>query len=404
MERIVVTGLGVVSSIGCTIADFEKGLIEGKSGCAPAVNFDASGFEEVHACEVKDFEPLDYIRNNNIEELGRSSQFAIAAARMALADAGLDDVALRGQRVPVIIGTTDGESQPLDDLARHWVAEGLESVPSELIEKTAAGNLANAVSREFGLRGPSRTISTACSAGNYAIGNAFDMLSNGVAQIAICGGSDSVCRKTYSGFSRLGTIAPVQCQPFDLNRKGILTGEGSGVLVLETLSSAQARGASIHAEVLGYGLSCDADHMVSPNAESVARCIRIAHSNARVSATDVDYVCAHGTGTSANDTVESAAIKAVFGTQIPPVSSIKSMVGHSMGAASAIASIACILAIGRGFLPPTINHQTIDPDCIPDCVSNHSRKLTVHIAQNNGFAFGGNNAITIFSSIDREVA
>lgn len=404
MERIVVTGLGVVSSIGCTLDDFERGLIEGHSGRAPAHNFDVSGFGAPQACEVKDFDPVTHVRNTPVGALGRSSQFSIGAARMAFADAGLDEADLKGRRIPVTIGTTDGESQTLDELARYWVASGLMDAPPELIEKSAAGNLSNAISREFGLRGASRTISTACSAGNYAIGNAFDMLRAGQADIAVCGGSDSVCRKTYSGFSRLGTIAPEKCQPFDLNRQGILTGEGSGILILETLSSAQARGARIHAELLGYGLSCDADHMVSPNAESVARCIRIAHANAGVQPSQVDYVCAHGTGTSANDTVESQAIKAAFGAHVPPTSSIKSMVGHSMGAASAIASIACILAIGRGFLPPTINHDTTDPNCIPDCVPNASRKQQVRIAQNNGFAFGGNNAITVYGALDREVA
>lgn len=404
MERIVVTGLGVVSSIGCTREEFEEGLLAGKSGMATATQFDTTGFGEVRACEVKDFDASVYVRNTDPDSLGRSSQFSIAATRMALADAGLPDEELRSRFVPVIIGTTDGESHPLDELARIWASEGLDACPAALIEKSAAARLANAVSREFGLSGPSRTISTACSAGNYAIGNARDILQMGTADIAICGGSDSVCRKTYSGFSRLGTIAPERCQPFDRNRMGILTGEGAGILVLETLSSARTRGARIYAELLGYGLSCDADHMVSPNMSSVARCIRIAHADASISPSDVDYICAHGTGTSANDTVESGAIKRVFKNAVPAVSSIKSMVGHSMGAASAIASIACILSIRNGFLPPTINHETRDPDCIEDCVPNHSRRQPVRIAQNNGFAFGGNNAITIYGTFRPETA
>lgn len=404
MERIVVTGLGVVSSIGCTREEFEQGLLEGKSGMAIATQFNTTGFGEVKACEIKNFDPASYIRNSDVETLGRSSQFSIAVARMALEDAGLDEAALRGQYVPVTIGTTDGESQPLDDLARIWANGQLDDAPAALFEKSAAAQLSNAVSREFGLCGPSRTISTACSAGNYAIGNARDILQSGAAKIALCGGSDSVCRKTYSGFSRLGTIAPEKCQPFDLNRMGILTGEGAGMLVLETLSSARERGATIYAELLGYGLSCDADHMVSPNMNSVARCIRIALDDAKVNPADVDYVCAHGTGTSANDTVESGAIKTVFSEKLPAVSSIKSMVGHSMGAASAIAAIACILAIRNGFLPPTINHETPDPDCVPDCVPNTARRQTVRIAQNNGFAFGGNNAITVYGAYEEEVA
>jgi len=404
MERIVVTGLGVVSSIGCSIAEFEAGMREGRSGMAPGKNFNLAGFDNVRACEVKDFDPSKYLENTDANTVARSSQFSIAAARMALEDAGLDLSELRGQRIPVIIGTTDGESQPLDEVARIWAEDGLGAVPAGLFAKSATGSIPNAVSREFGLTGSSKCISTACSAGNYAIGNALDLLRDGDAEIAICGGSDSVCRKTYSGFFRLGTIAPEKCQPFDLNRKGILTGEGSGILVLETLASAKRRGARIYAEVLGYGLSCDADHMVSPNKDSVANCIRVAHESAGVAPGDVDYVCAHGTGTAANDTVESGAIKLVFGDKTPAVSSIKSMVGHSMGAASAIASIACILAIRGDFMPPTVNHETVDPDCVRDCIPNTSRHRKVRIAQNNGFAFGGNNAITIYGAYQQEAA
>ncbi len=403
MERIVVTGLGVVSSIGCTLEEFESSLLGGQSGAGLAEHFNSTGFENVTVCEVKNFDPSAYVRNTPLETLGRSAQFSIAAARMALADAGLEEAELRGRHIPVTIGTTDGESQPLDELARYWANGGLETAPAELVEKSAAGNLSNAISREFGLHGASKTIPTACAAGNYAIGNAYDMLRVGQAHIAICGGSDSVCRKTYSGFSRLGTIAPEKCQPFDLNRQGIVTGEGAGILILETLSSAQARGAHIYAEMLGYGLGCDADHMVAPNKDSVARCIGIAHKAAGVCSADIDYICAHGTGTSANDTIESQAIKAAFGPLVPPVSSIKSMLGHCMGAASAIASIACILSIRGQFLPPTINHDTPDPNCIEDCVPNVSRTHSVRVAQNNGFAFGGNNAITIYGAYRHEV-
>lgn len=397
-ERIVITGMGVVSSIGQDLATFREALMKGKCGVRPASMFNTEGFESVRACEVKDFDASLYIENTLVEKLGRSSRFSIAAAKMALDDAGLGREELVGSPIPVCMGTTDGESQSLDQLAKMWATNNINHFDAELIEQSNTSNLSNSISREFSLRGESVTISTACSAGNYAIGHVYDLLRNGTAKIAICGGSDSVCRKTYSGFSRLGTIAPDKCQPFDLNRKGILTGEGAGVLVLETLSSALERSARIYAEVLGYGLNCDANHMVAPNMESVANCIQLAHKNSRVKAEDVGYICAHGTGTIANDETESGAINIVFDNKPPPVSSIKSMLGHTMGAASAIASIACVLAIYHKFLPPTINHENVDDKCKVDCVPNKFRDAEVNIAQNNGFAFGGNNAITMYGA------
>jgi 3-oxoacyl-[acyl-carrier-protein] synthase II len=403
-EKVVVTGLGVVSSIGLNLGDFKDALVEGRCGAQAASMFNAEGYDSVKACEVKHFDPSLFVENTPLEELGRSSKFSIAAAQMAIEDGGLKRSDISGKNIPVCIGTTDGESQSLDELAWIWAKKGLEKFDADLVEQSVASNLSNSISREFGLCGESVTISTACSAGNYAIGHAFDLLQSGRAKIAICGGSDSVCRKTYSGFSRLGTIAPEKCQPFDVNRKGLLTGEGAGVLVLETLSSALERGAKIYAEVLGYGLNCDANHMVAPNMESVASCIRMAHKNAGVSPEQVDYICAHGTGTVANDVTESGAIKSVYDNNPPPVSSIKSMLGHTMGAASAIASIACVLSIHHQFIPPTINHEIHDENCIDDCVPNESRTADVRVVQNNGFAFGGNNAITMYGKYEKNKA
>jgi 3-oxoacyl-[acyl-carrier-protein] synthase II len=212
----------------------------------------------------------------------------------------------------------------------------------------------------------------------------------------LCGGADAMSRKSFSGFYRLGAIAPEVCQPFDRNRKGILTGEGAGMLLLESLESALQRGAPIHAEVLGYGLTCDANHPVAPDQKSIATCMRVAHQNAGIRPGDVDYISAHGTGTQANDQTETAAIREVFGSAPPPTSSIKSMLGHTMGAASALSSIACVLAMKEGFIPPTINHVEDDPNCLIDCVPNQARPADLRIVQNNAFAFFGNNAIVIY--------
>jgi 3-oxoacyl-[acyl-carrier-protein] synthase II len=239
------------------------------------------------------------------------------------------------------------------------------------------------------------TIPTACAAGNYAIGHGFDAIRTGDVDVALCGGADAVCRKTFTGFYRFGTIAPQVCQPFDRDRKGILTGEGAGVLQLESLRSARQRGARIYAEVLGYGLNCDAHHPVAPDKDNLARCIRLAHRNAGIKPADVDLISAHGTGTPANDVTETGAIRQVF-DEPPPTISIKGMIGHSMGAASALSAAACALAIREGFIPPTINHHTTDPECGLDCVPNKARPAMLNVVQNNALAFGGNNAVLIF--------
>jgi 3-oxoacyl-[acyl-carrier-protein] synthase II len=204
-----------------------------------------------------------------------------------------------------------------------------------------------------------------------------------------------MCRKTFTGFYRIGTIAPDQCRPFDADRKGILTGEGAGVLVLETLESALTRGARIYAEVLGYGLNCDAYHQVAPKEDSVARCMELALADAGIRPHEVDLISAHGTGTKANDITETGAIRRVYGPAPPRTVSLKSMLGHTMGAASALAAIGCSLAITHGFIPPTINHRRTDPECEIDCVPNYAVDANLRVVQNNGLAFGGNNAVVI---------
>lgn len=401
MRRVVVTGIGAVSSVGMGVKAFAQALKDGVSGVSEIRSFDTTGFATNKGCEVQGFEPEQWMQRVEPATLGRSAQFAVAAAKMAVADAGIDPGQLSSSRCGVSIGTTDGESQVIDKLTEQAVRSGYASIDYELTRQVPSHRLSFAIARELDLRGGAVTIPTACSAGNYAIGYAYDSIVLGDTNFMLCGGADSICRKTFAGFYRLGTIAPEVCQPFDAHRKGILTGEGAGVLLLESLDSALARGARIYAEVLGYGLTCDADHMVAPNRSSIARCIRLAHQNAGVQAKDIDYICAHGTGTVANDITEAGAIHEVFGDGKPPVSSIKSMIGHTMGAASALASIACAVAIKDGFIPPTINHRETDPNCNLDCVPNRSRTASLRVVQNNGFAFGGNNAITIYAHYDR---
>ncbi|AYG80714.1 3-oxoacyl-[acyl-carrier-protein] synthase 2 [Streptomyces hundungensis] len=403
-HRVVVTGLGTVTSIGTGPAEFLAGLRTGRSGVKPITSFDTTGYAHANGCEIEGFDAARWIEHIDPGELGRASQFCVAAARMAVDDAHLELTALRARRVLVSVGTTDGESHDLDVLMERQLWDGPESLDPVAARRSTAGLLSSSVVRELELEDVEAvTIPTACAAGNYAIGSGFDAIRSGEVDIALAGGADAVCRKTFTGFYRLGTIAPEVCQPFDVDRKGILTGEGAGILFMESLESALARGARIYAEVLGYGLNCDAHHPVAPDQDSLAACIELAHRNAGVKPEDIDFISAHGTGTKANDVTEAGAIRQVF-AEPPPTISIKSMLGHTMGAASALASAACALAITEGFIPPTINHRATDPECALDPVPNEARQADVRIVQNNALAFAGNNAVVILGRYEGEPA
>ncbi|MEO6502816.1 MAG: beta-ketoacyl-[acyl-carrier-protein] synthase family protein [Jatrophihabitantaceae bacterium] len=400
MVRVAVTGLGPVSSIGIGVSAFAEGLRAGRSGISAITSFDPTGFPHQNAGEVQDFKPTEYLRQLDPSRWGRSSQFAASAARLALADSGLDLSQVDPSRAHAVIGTTSGESQVAEALTAQLVNGGFESQDPALLSQLSANRLANAVSEELGLQGESLTIATACSASNYAIGYGYDLLVTGEADVVFTGGADSVCRWAHAGFFRLGALTGSACAPFDRDRSGILTGEGGAVLMLETFEHAQARGARIYAELLGYGLNCDANHPVSPDQASIAECMRVAHRNAGIEPEEVDYISAHGTGTVANDLIEGRAILEVFGSNPPPVSSIKSMIGHTMGAACGFGAIAAVTAIDQGFLPPTINWVNPDPELTGiDPVPNTARPAKVLIAQNDGFAFGGNNAIVILGAV-----
>lgn len=399
MRRVVVTGLGPVSSIGTGVTAFGAALRAGRSGISQITSFDPSGFPYRNGGEVRDFDPAAWLRRLPTQRWGRSSQFAAAAARLAADDAKLDLDTVDRTRAHAVIGTTSGESVVLEALTASLVEAGFDAVPPQLIEQLPAGRLAHAVSEELGLRGDSLTLATACSASNYALGYAYDLLVTGESDVVFAGGADSVCRWAHAGFYRLGALTESACAPFDRDRSGIITGEGGAVLALETLEHAEARGAHVYAEVLGYGLNCDANHPVAPDRDSIAECIRIAHRNAGITPDQVDYICAHGTGTPANDLVEAQAVVEVFGPEPPPISSIKSMIGHTMGAASGFGAIASALAIEEGFLPPTVNWSHPDPQLAGiDPVPNEARSATVRLVQNNGFAFGGNNAIVLLGA------
>lgn len=398
-RRVVVTGLGPVSSIGIGVADFAASLRAGRTGYSPIASFDPSGFPYQIAGEVPEFAPERLLRRLDPAGWGRSSQFAAAAAGLAARDAGIDGGQVAAEAIAVVMGTTSGESQVVEELTAQSVAGGGQAYAPELIRRLPAARLAHAASAELGAAGHSVTLANACSASNYAIGYGYDLVSTSEYDIAVTGGADSVCRWAHAGFYRLGALSERACAPFDRDRTGILTAEGGVALVLESLEHATSRGARIYAEVLGYGLNCDAEHMVAPDAQRIGECIKLAHERAGIKPADVDYICAHGTGTGSNDRAETAAVRMVFGAQPPPMSSIKSMLGHAMGAASGFGAVAAVLAIAQGFLPPTVNWANPDPafDWL-DPVPNQSRPARVRVAQNHGFAFGGNNCIVLLGA------
>ncbi|MFA5345419.1 MAG: beta-ketoacyl-[acyl-carrier-protein] synthase family protein [Candidatus Omnitrophota bacterium] len=386
-KRIVITGLGVVSSIGTGKDDFWKALIAGTSGISKISSFDTSGYPTHYGGEVKNFEP----GNKN---MGRASNLAIASAKLAVVDAGIKLDNLESQETGVVIGTTMGESQVLEKLNDVWVKNGTEAIDPRLIPLYPCNVLSLNVAQELKLAGPNFVIPNACAAGNYAIGYAYDLIRMGKARMMLAGGTDAFSRIAFIGFNRLLAVAPEKCQPFDKNRKGMLVAEGSGMVLIETLEAALKRGANIYAEILGYGLSCDAHHMTAPFNEGIKEAIEKALSESKIPADKVDYFSAHGTGTPANDRQECLAIKKVFGdySKKLPVSSIKSMLGHTMGAASAIEAVACALSVKNDIIPPTINFQTADPECGIDCVPNVARSMKVDVVLNSASAFGGNNA------------
>ncbi|MDD5617933.1 MAG: beta-ketoacyl-[acyl-carrier-protein] synthase family protein, partial [Candidatus Omnitrophica bacterium] len=300
-----------------------------------------------------------------------------------------------GKRSSVCFGTTGGEAQEIEKIDDVWTKQDVNKVTRWSIIKYPVNNISSNVAIEFKLKGRNRIFTTACAAGNYAIGYGFDLLRLNKTDLVLAGGSDAFSYLSFTGFNQVGAVAPEKCQPFDKNRKGMMVGEGSGAIILERLDTALKRKAPIYAEILGYGLSCDAHHMTNPNKNGIVECMKNALQEAKIREENVDYICAHGTGTKHNDKTECAAINEVFLNRKVPTSSIKSMLGHTMGAASSIETIACCLAIKNDIMPPTVNFETPDSECDIDCVPNKARKQKVNIALNNAFAFGGNNSCLV---------
>lgn len=397
-SRVVVTGIGAVTSIGTGRRQLWDAFLSGRCGISDVESFDTARYSVHRGGEIRDFEPARFVTRLPLASVGRAAALAIAAARLAMDDAGLATGTNDIHGAGVALGTTSGEPQMVEWFNDCETTASRDRIGDEFIGKYPCNRLAAAVAAELQCGGSVMVIPTACAAGNYAVAAAFNALRAGETNLMLAGGADAFSRITYAGFARLGAIAPDLCRPFDLNRRGMIPGEGAAVLVLETLDHAQARGGTVYAEVVGYGLSCDATHMTMPQATGAARAMEQALQTTGMRPADISYISAHGTGTAANDRVETLAVKQVFGgvAKDVPMSSVKSMIGHTMGAASAIEAAACALAVAFDRIPPTINLEHPDPDCDLDYVANASRAHVVQAAMNNAYAFGGHNATVIF--------
>jgi len=406
-QRVVVTGMGAITPLGNNVEEYWQNLKEGRSGAAPITLFDASAYPTRIAAEVKNFDPSAYLEPKDARRMSRFIQFAIAATKMALEQARLTiDESLRDE-VGVIYGSSIGSLTTTEKETRVMIERGGMKINPFFLPMMLSNMGAAQIARFWGARGPNFTTVTACASATHAIGEAVETLRHGAAKVVIAGGSEaSICELGLATFSVLRALTtrneePTKAsRPFDLNRDGLLPAEGAGTLILETLEHAESRGATILAEVVGYGASCDAYHMVAPDPEGygAALAIRRALDDAGITVDEVDYINAHATATTAGDIAETLALKLVFGERAYaiPISATKSMIGHTMGAGGALESIATIMTIREGIIHPTINWETPDPQCDLDCVPNRARRANVRTALCNSFGFGGHNAVLVF--------
>lgn len=404
-ECVVITGVGTISPLGLTVAETWQNLVNGVSGVGPITHFDPDGLLVKIACEVKNFDPEKYISAREARRRSRFEHFAVAAAREAIQQSGLDLNKIDPGRVGVVISSAIGGVQAFSD-AVSQAEEGPRRISPFTIPMLMSNGAAGMVSIDYGFQGPSLSVASACASGADGLGMALLMLQAGIIDIAIAGASEATITPVgVAAFDRLGAMSrrndDYSCtpQPFDLERDGLVMGEGAAVLVLERESHARSRGADILAELAGYGSSADAYHITAPmeDGHGGAQAIRRALDSARINPEEVDYINAHGTATPLNDISETRAIKTAFGDLAYniPVSSTKSMTGHMMGATGAMEAVFCVQTVRENIVPPTINYYVPDPECDLDYVPNQARQLPVRVAVSNAFGFGGHNAVLV---------
>jgi 3-oxoacyl-[acyl-carrier-protein] synthase II len=400
-DRVVVTGMGTVNALAADTGRFAAALRRGECGIGPVSLFDTAGFRTHNGAQVKDFDPRAAIPAHfPLKRMSRSDLFALAAALQALKQAGLDPIPddLR-EDMGVVIGGGAGGLLEAEAFFPDYLRRGGRNARFSRLAPVCCASTANHLAAKFDLWGPKTTLMTACSSGATAIGLGRDLIRTGAARAMIVGGTEPLCRLTFASFNALQAVDPGYCRPFSGNRAGLTLGEAAGILILEPLSGALERGAPILGEILGYGVTCDSHHMTAPDvgASGAARAMRAALADAGLMPEAVDYINAHGTATPLNDLMESRAIKEVFGPRAGriPVSSTKSMHGHTLGASGALEAVVALLAIRGGFIPPTIHFETPDPECDLDYVTEGARSEAPEVVLSNSFAFGGNNTTVI---------
>ncbi|MBD3882661.1 beta-ketoacyl-ACP synthase II [Phormidium tenue FACHB-886] len=407
LKRVVVTGMGAITPIGNTLAEYWEGLLSARNGIAPITLFDASRHDCQIAGEVKDFNPHLYLDRKEAKRMDRFAQFGVSASKQALEDANFTINDLNAEQVGVIIGTGIGGLKVMEDQQEVYLTRGPDRCSPFMVPMMIANMAAGLTAIHTGAKGPNVCTVTACAAGSNAIGDAFRLVQRGYAQAMICGGAEAaVTPLSFAGFCACKAMSTNNAdpehasRPFDLNRDGFVMGEGAGVLILEELEHALSRGAKIYAEIIGYGMTCDAYHITSPvpGGEGAARAMRLAMKDAELSPEQISYINAHGTSTPANDSTETTAIKTVLGdhARTIAISSTKSMTGHLLGGSGGIEAVATAMAVANDKVPPTINLQTPDPVCDLDYVPNQSRSQTVEVALSNSFGFGGHNVTLAF--------
>jgi nodulation protein E len=395
MYRVVITGIGCLSSLGLSAPAHIRATREGQSGVAQITQVDPDKLQAKMVAELKGFEPEAYLDRKLLSMVDRVSVLALVAGAEAISDSGLSFAGELGAQTAVIIGTGIGGMCTVDENFYRLYGEGAKRLHPFIIPKLMANAPASQITMAHGITGPAWAVTSACSSANHAIGSAFTMVRSGQVRAAVTGGTEScITLGTMKGWEALRVVAPDSCRPFSVDRKGMIVGEGAGIVVLERLEDAQARGAKIYGEIVGIGMSSDAGDLVQPSVEGAAKAIQAALSDSGLIAEDIDYVNAHGTATPANDPTETAALKKVLGGRAYEigVSSTKSMHGHALGAAGALELITC-LGTFDGIVPPTINFTEPDPECDLDYIPNVAREQPVRALLSNSFAFGGLNAV-----------
>ncbi len=413
MKRVVITGVGAVTPIGIGKNSFWQGLLQGRSGADQITHFDTTGFTTTIGAEVKDFQPEKYLDKKELKRTDLFVQYAVAAAKMAVEDSGVDIANTEnGEKTGVIIGSGIGGIQTIEKQYEVLRKKGARRVSPFLVPMLIANMASGYVSIALGLKGPNSTVVTACASGTHAIGDAYNIIRRGGAKTMLAGGSEAPFTAiAVAGFCSARALStrndePQKAsRPFDKDRDGFVMGEGAGIVVLEELEQAQARGATIYAELIGYGMTGDAYHITAPEptGDGAIRCMQAALSDAGLESQEVEYINAHGTSTEHNDRIETMAIKTVFGKQAYkiPVSSIKSMTGHLLGAAGGVEAVATALSLYHEIILPTINYEHSEPECDLDYVPNRMRQQSFQVALSNSFGFGGTNACLLFKKWDR---